>query len=139
VVLLNVGKFVVKHLPNPESRYEKRKPLYAEKYLEGFGARHTGHLVFARTVNVVVSLEKLATALDNAVHALADSHLLQKALSVNFGLLAQVSHAEVQLKQQRQELIDTPSAGANEKRNQVKIANGYLSLALLMRCTRLLQ
>ena len=66
-------------------------------HLESLGARHTGHLIFACTISVVVSLEKLATAFYDTVHALADSHLLQQALSVNFGLLAQVSHAEVEL------------------------------------------
>ncbi len=79
-------------------RYAKRRSSQANVHLESFVARHNGHFVFACAIGVVVSLEKLATAFNNAVHALADSNLLQKALSVNLGLLAQISHAEVQLK-----------------------------------------
>jgi hypothetical protein len=70
----------------------------ARENLESFSACHAGHLVLTCAISVVVSLKKFATALNNAVHSFADSHLLQKALSVNLGLLAQICHAEIQLK-----------------------------------------
>ena len=92
-----------------------RVGVQSGQHLESLGARHTGHLIFACTISVVVSLEKLATALYDAVHALPDSHLLQQALSVNLGLLAQVSHAEVELKSKG---VNRASSASERKRIQ---------------------
>jgi len=95
MVLFYVCELVVKHLQNPVTTRKKRAP--ARTHLESLSARHAGHFVLACTISVVISLEKLSAALDDAVHALADAHLLQKALPVHLGLLAQVPHTKVQL------------------------------------------
>ena len=69
-------------------RYAERKEPQTGDHLESFSTRHTGHLVFACAIGIVIRFTKLATAFDDAVHALANSHLLQKTLSMNLRLLA---------------------------------------------------
>jgi hypothetical protein len=129
VVLFYVCELVVKHLQNAESRTAKRAP--ARGHLESFSARHTGHFVLACAISVVVSLEKFPATLDDAVQALADAHLLQKALSVHLGLLAQVPHAEVQLERSVKALVSDPKAqgGKREERSRERTCRSHSSCA----------